>query len=248
MADLKKLHETIVKELRLRTDPVGVKLFKELNQIPSNIARVPDKLTVCQLSTLARLHGLTYYATVDDIACRRGAGSIGLRQISEDDCIVEDAYTHTVNVEAARKLYSFIPMLPPNSTKAILMGPLGELTINPDAVLVVGNPGQMLKVVEGYVWSRGEPLTLSSTGVHGVCGDGIAKALKTGKISLSFPCGGARRVGLYIDEEMVAVIPFSIVDEWIDGLISTRKTGHPYPIPTRIVWNPPPPAHKPLKP
>lgn len=247
MADLKKLHEAIVKEIRLRTDPVGVKLFKDLTSIPPNIPKVPDKLTVCQLSTLARLHRLTYYATVDDIACRRGASSIGLRGISEEECVAEDAYTHTLDVETARRLYRFIPMLPPNSSKAVLMGPLDELPTEPDAVLVVGNPGQMLKVVEGYVWGRGEPLTLSSTGLHGVCGDGIARALATGKISLSFPCGGARRVGLYADEEMVAAIPFGIVDEWIDGLISTRRTGHPYPIPTRIVWNPPPPAHKPLK-
>ena len=248
MAGLKELHEVITRELRLRTDPVGVKLFKSLDEVPSSISKVPDRLTLCQLSTLARLHGLTYYATVNDIACKRGAGSLGLREISEEECTMEDAYAHTVNLETARKLYKFIPMLPPNSSKAVLMGPLRELPIEPDAVLVVGNPGQMLKVVEGYVWSRGEPLTLSSTGVHGICGDGIARALISGRISLSLPCGGARRVGLYIDEEMVAAVPFKIIDEWINGLISTRNTGHPYPIPTRILWNPPPPAHKPLKP
>jgi len=248
MADLKRLHETIVKEIRLRTDPIGVKLFEDLASIPSNISKVPDKLTVCQLSSLARLHRLTYYATVDDISCRRGASSIGLRGMSEEESVAEDAYVHTVDVETARKLYRFIPMLPPNSSKAVLMGPLDELPIEPDVVLVAGNPGQMLRVVEGYVWSKGESLTLSSTGLHGICGDGIARALTTGKISLSIPCGGARRVGLYADEEMVAVVPFRIVDEWINGLISTRRTGHPYPIPTRIVWNPPPPPHTPLKP
>jgi uncharacterized protein (DUF169 family) len=59
----------------------------------------------------------------------------------------EDAYAHTVDVETARKLYTSIPMLPPEN-KAVLMGPLNELPVDPDVVLIVGNPAQMLKIVE----------------------------------------------------------------------------------------------------
>lgn len=247
MVKLKELHELIIKELRLRSDPVGVKLFKGLSEVPLNISRVPDRVTVCQLSTLARLHSLTHYATADDIACKRGAASLGLIQLPEDVVVGEDAYAHTVDVMTAKKLYSSIPMLSPEY-KAVLMGPLSELPVDPDVVLIAGNPAQMLKVVEGWVWFSGEPATLAATGVHGICGYGIANALKTGKLVLTLPCSGARRVGLYIDDEMVAVIPFSLIDKWVDGLICTRKTGHPYPIPPRIVWNPPPPPHTPLKP
>jgi len=247
LVGLRELHELIIRELRLRSDPVGVKIFKDLRDVPSNISRVPDRVTVCQLSTLARLHGLTYYATSDDIACRRGGASLGLIHVPEDVIVGEDAYAHTVDVETARKLYTSIPMLSPEN-KAVLMGPLNELSVDPDVVLIVGNPAQMLKVVEGWVWFTGEPATLVATGVHGICGYGIVNTLRTNKLVLSLPCSGARRVGLYIDDEMVAIIPFKVIDKWVDGLISTRKTGHPYPIPPRIVWNPPPPPHTPLKP
>ncbi len=247
LVNLKELYELIIKELRLRSDPVGVKLFKELSSVPPNVSRVPDRATICQLSTLARLHSLTYYATADDIACKRGATSLGLIQLPEDVIVNEDAYAHTVDVDTARKLYTSIPMLPPDY-KAVLMGPLNELSVDPDVVLIAGNPAQMLKVVEGWVWFSGEPATLAATGVHGICGYGIANTLKTSKLVLTLPCSGARRVGLYIDDEMVAIVPFNLIDKWVDGLICTHETGHPYPIPPRIVWNPPPPPHTLLKP
>jgi uncharacterized protein (DUF169 family) len=238
----------IEEELRVRTFPVGVKLLKSVSEAPQNVKRVPGKVTVCQLSTLARLHGLTYLATEAEIECKRGAANIGLRELTLKECVEVDAYVHFVNEEAARMAYEHFPYrLPPKSYEAVLMGPLKDVPIEPDLVLIACNAGQMLKVIGAAAWHDGKRLEFGSNGLYGICGEAIAQSILTGRVSVAFPCWGARRTALYLDDELVGVIPFKIIEEWLEGLEYTRKTGHPYPTPTWLLIPPPPEPHVKLK-
>ncbi|MFQ5711571.1 MAG: DUF169 domain-containing protein [Candidatus Geothermarchaeales archaeon] len=248
MVTLSELQEKIERELKLRTFPVGVKLLRKASEAPPDIQGVPNKATVCQLSTLARLHGLTCMAKPEDIACGRGAASLGFRKLDADKTLKEDAYVHFVDEEAAKRALEQIFRLPPESYEAVITGPLGDMPMKPDVVLIAGNSGQMLKIIEAAAWHDGERLTFSSLGVQGICGDAIAQSILSGKITVALPCWGARRVGGYLDEELVAAIPFKEVGRCLEGLVCLRKTGHPYPLPPQLVFPPPAPSHIKLRP
>ena len=73
-----------------------------------------------------------------------------------------------------------------------------------------------------------------STFCDGVCADTISNAMLTGELQVAFPCLGDRRFGLAMDSDLIASIPFVIVEEILEGMEKTHKAGTRYPIPYQI--------------
>jgi uncharacterized protein (DUF169 family) len=56
----------------------------------------------------------------------------------------------------------------------------------------------------------------------------------TGELQVAFPCLGDRRFGMAADTDLIATIPFGIINEIIDGMEKTHKAGTRYPIPYQL--------------
>ena len=73
-----------------------------------------------------------------------------------------------------------------------------------------------------------------STFCDGVCADTISKAILTEDLQIAFPCLGDRRFGMAIDTDLIASIPFRIINEILEGMEKTHKAGTRYPIPFQL--------------
>ena len=236
MGNYQRLDNQLNRYLRLATFPVGVKLLEnseDLNAI-SFIKKPEHKIALCQIFSYARYYGWTMGCTKKDNLCPLAEITVGFEKshtLFEEGAFFIGRYNETK--EAAIKTTSTMPKLTYGKYSAIVAGALNRIDFKPDLILIWGNSSQIMRLIQGYLWKRGGRISMS-TFCDGVCADTISNAVLTGELQVAFPCLGDRRFGLAMDTDLIASIPFEILEEIIEGMEKTHKAGTRYPIPYQI--------------
>jgi uncharacterized protein (DUF169 family) len=236
MSKWKKLDTQLNKYLRLATFPVAVKLFKDPEKLKEiKFLKVPEgDFILCQLFSYSRYYGWTMGCRGEDNICPLADITLGFEEAH--DLFKEGAFfigRYNETKEAAKLTTASIPRLPTNEYEVIVSGALGRVDYEPDLILIWGNSAQMMRIIQGYLWKRGGRVNMS-TFCDGVCADTITKTLLTQDLQIAFPCLGDRRFGSATDSDLIASIPFKLIDEIISGMEKTHKAGTRYPIPFQI--------------
>jgi uncharacterized protein (DUF169 family) len=227
-----------MKELRLKTPPVAIKYFKEFNEdMEWEIAdlgfyRPREPLNLCQFIGISRYHQRKTLVTAEDQVCKIGMLSSGAYPFDESmargDIAIKDGARATP--ELCRELFQTLPRIPFGEVKAICFSPLGKMDLEADQVIVYGDPLQLLKLVQGYLYSNSARLESSMCAKYGVCVEGMAAAYESGIPCLGFPCRGERTSSIVQDHELFFTIPMKLLDDTIEGYTKTRHL-LPYPLP-----------------
>jgi uncharacterized protein (DUF169 family) len=127
-------------------------------------------------------------------------------------------------------MFQTLPRVNFGEIKAIAFAPLEKMEMTPDQIIVYGNPLQVLKLVQGYVYAEEPRFTITTCAKYGVCVEGMAEAYVTGKPAVAFPCRGERVSSIVQDQELSITIPYTLLGDVIEGF---EKTKHllPTPIP-----------------
>jgi uncharacterized protein (DUF169 family) len=236
MSKNKEIDTKLNKYLRLATFPIGVKLLREpeeLNDIKF-LKKPEEKVALCQIFSYARYYGWTMGCVSEDNVCPLADITIGFEESSrlfEEGAFFVGRYNETKN--AAIKTASSIQKLEFNKYKAIVAGSLNRIDFEPDLILIWGNSAQIMRIIQGYLWKRGGRISIS-TFCDGVCADTISTTLITRELQIAFPCLGDRRYGMATDTDLIASIPFDLIEEILEGLDKTHKAGTRYPIPYKL--------------
>ena len=233
---LKELAADLVGLLKLRTLPIGLKLFEDL----AEMERVPGlrrpqagkRFSTCQLVTQARIGGQTLAITEAALLPFMGCGAvIGLKEPPAFFASGEAmSGVWFENQEAARQHQAQMPRVPAGRYKGLVASPLRMGRLDPpDIVLFYANPAQMILFINGLQWKTYRRLEFSVTG-ETACADSWGRALATRKISLSIPCFAERRYGGVADDELLMALPPAELEVAIEGLQGLDKTGLRYPI------------------
>ena len=231
MTDWMGLAGEIERLLRLQTYPVAYKRLddiKELDKIP-NVRRLDRTATFCQLPTLVRRSGWTIGVTRDNLI-ERCARINGLAETTKEEIereVSNFATSWFVDKKEARKQMAEYPLVP--AGEAVVMAPLASGKFDPDAVLIYGNPAQMMLLMNGLQYKDYERFNFFFIG-EGACADGLAQCYTTGKPALAIPCFGERRFGGVTDDEMVIALPPGMIEKAVEGLQALWKRGLRYPI------------------
>jgi uncharacterized protein (DUF169 family) len=236
MGKFEKLNNELNKYLRLATFPVGVKLLKSSEEFKNiNFLKKPEnKIAICQIFSYARYYGWTMGCTKEDNLCPLAEISLGFKEsyrLFEEGAFFVGRYNETK--EAAKKTTATMPKLSYGKYSAIVAGALERIDFEPDLILIWGNSAQIMRIIQGYLWKKGGRVSMS-TFCDGVCADTISKAILTNDLQIAFPCLGDRRFGMAIDTDLIASIPFEIIDEIVEGMEKTHKAGTRYPIPFQL--------------
>jgi uncharacterized protein (DUF169 family) len=232
MSRFENLDNTLNKYLRLSTFPVAVKLLENSEKMNSIkfLKKPEEKVAICQLFSYARYYGWTMGCTKEDNLCPLAEIAVGFEEkhkLFEEGAFFIGRYNETK--DAAKRTASSMPVIPKGKYNAIVAGALKRVDYQPDIILIWGNSAQMMRIIQGYLWKKGGRI-LMSTFCDGVCADTISNTILTVKLQVAFPCLGDRRFGMAKDTDLIASIPFSIIDEIIDGMEKTHKAGTRYPI------------------
>jgi uncharacterized protein (DUF169 family) len=230
LADWRKTASDLDRLLRLRTPSLALKIFEKMEDLEKvrGLRRLPYKVTLCQLTTLARTLGWTLGATRKDLFlwC---SYVYGLRKELPET--FKKAYSGQwfKKREDYEKKLSSTPVIPAGK-EAVAISPLASRSFEPDIIFFYATPGQMSVVINGLQWEDYERIQMFNVG-ETACADSIVQCYQTKKPSITIPCFGERRFGGVMDDELIIALTPENTEKLLKGLAGLRSVGVFYPIP-----------------
>lgn len=233
-SDGASLTDGLQRLLRLKTTPIGMKLFERVEDMLAvpKIRRPQAIHTADQIVGMAARLGFTMGITRDDLVGPQCGAVLGLHPQDEEwrsgkamagvwFATVEDAGAHQ----------RAMPVVPYGRYTAMAVSPLaGGRLEPPDICLVYATPGQMIILINGLQWAGYRRFDWSVVG-ESSCADSWGRALATGEPSLSIPCFAERRYGGVPDDELLMALKPADLARAIDGMTRLAANGLRYPIP-----------------
>tara|TARA_R110000787_G_scaffold81943_1_gene177457 strand:+ start:366 stop:1157 length:792 start_codon:yes stop_codon:yes gene_type:complete len=227
VADLNRL-------LRLRTTPIGMKMFKtkaEMEAVP-RIRRPGDIHTADQIVAQACRNGWTVGVTVEDLVGDQCGAVLGFYPRDKDWLAGEKmvgVWYSTAEDSAAHQ--DAMDIVEYGQYEAMAVSPLAAGRLDPpDICLIYATPAQMILFINGLQWAGYKKLEWGCVG-ESACADSWGRALKTGEPSLSIPCFAERRYGGVMEDELLIALPPKYLPGVIVGLDALSGNGLRYPIP-----------------
>ncbi len=232
--DWTKLVDDLNRLLRLRTTPIGMKMFTTVEEMAAveKIRRPKSIHTTDQIVGMASRLNWTVGITNDDLVGPQCGAVIGLhprdeKWLSGDKMAgvwfetIEDSSVHQHAMHT----------VPFGKYQAMAVSPLVTGRLNPpDIALIYATPAQMILLINGLQWSGYKNFEWGCVG-ESSCSDSWGRALATGEPSVSIPCFAERRYGGVEDDELLMAIPPSFLPKAIAGLEALSRNGLRYPIP-----------------
>ena len=233
VADLNRL-------LRLRTTPIGMKLFESMDEMTAieRIRRPKDVHTTDQIVGQAARNGWTVGITAEDLVGAQCSTVIGLHPRNEDwlsgDRMNGVWFGSREDAAAHQKAMDVVDY---GKYQAMAVSPLSSGRLNPpDICLIYATPAQMILFINGLQWTGYKKLDFGCVG-ESACADSWGRALATGEPSLSLPCYAERRYGGVMEDELLMAIPPHFLPKVIQGLEALASNGLRYPIPSYGINN-----------
>lgn len=220
--------------LRIRTTPIGMKLFatvEEMETIPK-IRRPSAIHTTDQIVGQAARLGWTVGITAQDLVGPQCSTIIGLTAPTEEwlsGNAMNGVWFSSLEDSAAHQ--ASLSCVAPGKYAAMAVSPLASGRLNPpDICLIYATPAQMILLINGLQWSGYRKLEWGCVG-ESSCADSWGRALATGEPSLSIPCFAERRYGGVMEDELLMAMPPAYLPGALDGVEALARNGLRYPIP-----------------
>ena len=233
MTQLKEVEIALNEYIRPLTFPLAIKMLKSEAEIPEKTRRpfqqMKKKVAICQGIGMARKLGWTVAMGKEDMQCSLGAAPFGF--FKERDFWAEGnlaAGMFTASPEVGKKEEDLVDRFEYGEYSHMLVAPLNRMPLDPDLIMVYGNPAQVMRLIQGALYNEGGAVQSSSMGRLG-CAATIT-VMKTGQCRYLVPGNGDRIFGMTQDWEMTFMMPAAKVDTVLDGLAKTHKSGIRYPI------------------
>jgi uncharacterized protein (DUF169 family) len=220
--------------LRLKTTPIGMKLFERVEDMQAipKLRRPSEIHTTDQIVGQAARLGFTVGITGEDLVGAQCRAVIGLGP-QDEAWRAGKSYAgvwYATDADAAAHQQA-MDVVPYGKYKAMAVSPLASGRLDPpDICLIYATPGQMIIFINGLQWSGYKKLNWGVVG-ESACADSWGRALATGEPSLSIPCFAERRYGGVLDEEMLIALPPHFLPKAIAGMQALANNGLRYPIP-----------------
>jgi uncharacterized protein (DUF169 family) len=236
--DDRGLSEFLMSTLRLKTFPIAVNFLESKDTFPEKTRRpsrvLGKRVTVCQAVTMARLYGWTVGLCKEDVICVPAAISFGFSDAQDPEDVMAKLYCDVGFFEgeqASGRAASQMKFLRKGEYEALVLAPLGKGLFEPDTVLIYGNPAQMMRIVQGWLYREGGRLQ-GTFGGRVECSEYLITPFRTRSARVVIPGLGDRIFSMTQDDEMVFALPGSGLKQLEEGLTAAGvKLGARYPVP-----------------
>ncbi len=232
MQDLVQLGTELENMLRLKTKAIAYRRFEKAEDLDrmERVTRLDRFFTICQIPFMVRVLGLTVGIARGDKINDRCSRIFGLKSATEKSMEAEAAMLSTTwfrSPEDALKQQADYYRIP--AGEAIVLTPLTRGKIEPEVILIYGNPAQIMMILCGLQKVKYERFSFSFIG-EGSCSDSVSQCYVTGKPSVAIPCYGARAMGSVSDDEIELALPPGELERAVSGLKELYKIGFRYPV------------------
>jgi len=165
--------------------------------------------------------GNSIKANINNFGCFAGARSLGIVEL--DDWYTSGHYYGNCGLyedyPTARKVTEYISKIN-HKAYGVEVRPLEDFESPPHTVIVLSNPFNVMRLVQGYTYKNGTHFNYKFIGNQAMCGELTAHPYSTNDINVSLLCAGVRKKGVGNDEIGVG-IPLSKFMDMVDGLCKT---------------------------
>lgn len=225
---LKRLDEVLKEYVRPLTFPLAVKFLREAPlppkaRRPLDVAGYP--LTLCQGIGLARRYGWVVGFTREDHACAPSLTFFGFEAMPDfmkEGGLAYPFYAGTMAAGACTEAAADV--MERGGAGNIVIAPLHKADFLPDVIVVYGNPGQAVRLIQGGNYAAGGGIEARFCGRTACASELITPYLKQ-KYNVTIPGAGEKVFGQTNDDELVFSFPYDKTDGLIEGLIKTHESG-----------------------
>ncbi len=229
--------EFLRNDLRLRTQPIAVRFLKNEAEFPEKTLRpfsnLGKRVTICQAVTMARLYEWTVGVTRQDLICVPAMIAFGFTGASDQRTVLGKLFCEASFLQdqaAAQKETASMSFLEKGEYQAIALSPLSKGLYEPHTVAIYGNPAQVMRMIQAWVYLRGERVS-GNFGGKVECSEYLIAPYASAAPRVAIPGAGDRIFSMTQDDEMVFALPGSAVPELVEGLKEAgKKIGARYPI------------------
>jgi len=218
MSTYEELSSKLKSILVLKGSPVAVKLVRTKEEIPAGMPELAEKARHCEMVQKAK-NGEAFFAPKEKHACAGGASALGIMEmpgnIENGDFYFSLGRFSTRN--AAKRTVDDVPRLDEHCF-ATLYAPLEKATFQPDVVVIIGNPKQLLRIAQSNIYNTGGRNYIDFSGIQSICSDAVAEPILTGEICATFGCNGSRKNAKIEDDELIAGIPVEKLEVTVAAL------------------------------
>jgi uncharacterized protein (DUF169 family) len=233
MPDMKEIDQALSQFVRPATFPLAIKMLKSEDEIPERTKRpfkdLGKKVAICQGIGMARKWGWAIAMGKEDMQCALGAAPFGFFEnldfFNEGNLA---AGMFTESAEIGKREEDLVDRFDFGTYSHILVAPVGRASFEPDLIMIYGNPAQVMRLIQGALYSEGGSVKSSAMGRLG-CATTIS-VIKDDECRYVVPGNGDRIFGMTQDHEMTFLMPFKKVEAVLDGMAKTHKAGVRYPI------------------
>ena len=176
---------------------------------------------------MARVYGWPVGLTRDDLICVPGMLAFGFAPatdpITELGQLFCDVGFHP-DLGPALNEIAALPRLEPQEVEAIYLCPLERLALDPDVVVVYGNPAQIMRLVQAASFALGERVS-GDFGGKVECSPYLIGPYRTGEVRVTIPGAGDRIFSMTQDDEMVISFPAQSLEGLLFGLKEAATQG-----------------------
>lgn len=223
MADCWK--ETVAKlysSLDLSRSAVGIRLIETEEEFQKTEALLPQKpLRYCQMIRSAA-GGHSMKANAGSFSCQSGPRVLGINPADEKNARGEN--WARLGLYSSRELSAEVRSELTYSQKqafGVLIQPLEAYETQPEVIVIVTQPYNAMRILQGYAYHYGAPKGISMLGNQAVCLECSARPYVTQDINVSLLCTGTRHKALWGKDEMAVGIPASRFSMVVDGIFNT---------------------------
>lgn len=226
--EIKRLDEVLKEYVRVMTFPLAVKFLKDA-PLPARARRPLDfagyPLTLCQGIGLARRYGWVVGYRREDHACAPSLAFFGYEAMPDamrEGYLAYPLYAKTLAAGALTE--GAADALERGGAGNILIAPLHKTDFVPDVILIYGNPGQVVRLIQAANYAEGGGLESRFCGRIACASELVTPYLKQ-KYNVTIPGAGEKVFGHTSDDEMAFSFPYGKTEDLIEGLVKTHESG-----------------------
>lgn len=214
--------------LKLERKPVGVKfLFDEQEFESAEAKKLTGKMAYCVM-VKAATKGKSLKAAAENFGCGGGARALGMVELDELSLSGRfynklGLYKDLATSKDVQRKMTFCGHRP----YGVMVKPVEAYREEPDVVLLVTNPYNGMRIIQGYTHAFGFNTALKMSGNQAVCSECTAFPFETNDLNVSLLCAGTRYKAKWGDAELALGFPFNQLLPIVAGLQATLNPTEP---------------------
>lgn len=208
--------------LSLERSAVGISLLRTQEAYDNADAIILKRpINYCQMVAAAS-RGNSIKAKSEDFKCRSGARVLGIDPTDLKNRHGENWARLGLykDAELSREIREELVYLK-EECFGVLIEPIEKMNDFPDVIIVVANPYNSMRMIQGYAYCYGMPKSINMIGNQAICLECTARPCAIKDMNVSMLCIGTRHRAGWKDKEMAIGIPKDQFADVVTGLMST---------------------------